>query len=165
MQRRLVVTTTQATYTASTSVAPGTLGVTATSVKDDSKAFTATVSITAIAAGGQIAFQSIRDGETEIYVMNADGTGVLRLTVVGNGFYSGGLPFWSPDRTKIAFSSDRDGNDAPSGSAIRSWNRLIRAPRRRSGSAAPSRWERAQRASPVSLGPRERPLIHPPCDG
>ena len=30
--------------------------------------------------GGRIAFASYRDGNSEIYVMNADGTGVVRLT-------------------------------------------------------------------------------------
>ena len=44
--------------------------------------------------------------EKDIYVMRADGTRVRRLTD------SAGLdegPVWSPDGTKIAFSSDRDG--------------------------------------------------------
>jgi alpha-tubulin suppressor-like RCC1 family protein len=49
------VTTTQATYTAPATVPPGTLGVTATSISDNSKSGTAGVAITAIATGGQIA--------------------------------------------------------------------------------------------------------------
>ena len=60
------------------------------------------------ARSGQIAFVSRRDGDTEIYVMNADGTGQTRLT---NNPARESDPAWSPDGTKIAFSSNRDGND------------------------------------------------------
>lgn len=58
------------------------------------------------AAAGRIAFSSTRDGNTEIYVMNADGTGQTRLTAVT------GLdvhPAWSPDGSRIVFVSTRDG--------------------------------------------------------
>jgi Tol biopolymer transport system component len=44
--------------------------------------------------------------EKDIYVMDADGTNVRRLTD-SPGLDEG--PVWSPDGTKIAFSSDRDG--------------------------------------------------------
>jgi Tol biopolymer transport system component len=56
-------------------------------------------------AVSRIAFASDRDGDFEIYVMNADGSGQTQLTY--NDAFDG-YPAWSPDRTKIAFQSDRE---------------------------------------------------------
>jgi len=55
----------------------------------------------------RIAFASDRDGNFEIYVMNADGSEQTRLT--DNDAFDG-YPAWSPDGTKIAFASDRERN-------------------------------------------------------
>jgi TolB protein len=55
----------------------------------------------------KIAFASTRDGNLEIYVMNADGSAIKNLT------NNPGLdkdPSWSGDGKKIAFMSLRDGN-------------------------------------------------------
>ena len=58
--------------------------------------------------GARIAFASYRDGNAEIYAMNANGTDVIRLT---NHSANDHDPAWSPDSVRIAFSRDRrDGN-------------------------------------------------------
>ena len=48
-------------------------------------------------ASGRIAFYSDRDGDREIYVMNADGSGVVRL---GEGLYLRSLQCWNDVRPR-----------------------------------------------------------------
>lgn len=58
------------------------------------------------AFGERIAFMTDRDGNWEIYTVNADGSGLKRLT---NRMANDGLPAWSPDGKTIAFVSDLGG--------------------------------------------------------
>jgi hypothetical protein len=57
---------------------------------------------------GKIAFVSNRDGNSEIYSMNANGSAQTRLT---NDPANDSHPAWSPDGARIAFTTDRDGNN------------------------------------------------------
>ena len=57
--------------------------------------------------GRRVAFNSNRDGNTELYIMNADGTDVRRLT---NHPGIDTSPTWSPLGHQIAFTSDRTGS-------------------------------------------------------
>ena len=58
-------------------------------------------------AQAQITFQSDRDGNWEIYVMDADGDNQRNLT---NNPSDDTHPSWSPDGKRIVFCSDRDGH-------------------------------------------------------
>ena len=58
--------------------------------------------------GQRLAFASNRDGNTEVYVMDADGTNPTNLTQ--NADTDGWNLVWSPDGQRIAFTSERDGN-------------------------------------------------------
>jgi len=61
--------------------------------------------------GTKIVFQSNRDGQPEIYIMNSDGSGQTRLT---NNPAWDTAPSWSPDGTRILFTSLRDNVMSPS---------------------------------------------------
>jgi TolB protein len=57
--------------------------------------------------GRQIALSSNRDGNLEIYIVKADGSGLRRVT---DDPAMDGAPEWSPDGKSLAFHSNRDGN-------------------------------------------------------
>ena len=59
--------------------------------------------------GSQIAFESNRDGNVEVYVINADGTGVPRNITNLFGANDHG-PAWTPDGQQLVFYSNREGN-------------------------------------------------------
>ncbi len=62
--------------------------------------------------GKRIAFMSTRSGMEQLYVMQADGTGVVQVTH-SLGF-KGGVD-WSPDGTRIAYASSEAGISGPLG--------------------------------------------------
>ena len=59
-------------------------------------------------SGDRISFTSRRDGDAEIFVMNADGTDVRQLTDNDDGEWNSS---WSPDGDHIAFDSTRYGSN------------------------------------------------------
>ena len=69
---------------------------------------TATRSVTYNVAYRKILFTSTRTGHGDIYSIARDGSGVTRLTTSGAPDTE---PAWSPDGSKIAFASRRDGLD------------------------------------------------------
>jgi len=56
---------------------------------------------------GKIAFETDRTGNSEIFVMNSDGSNPVNIISNSAGETA---PSWSPGGTKIVFVSDRDGN-------------------------------------------------------
>ncbi len=68
----------------------------------------ATAEATPPGTNGRIIFTSERDGDGEIFSMNADGTNQIRLTKNGA---DDARPSGSPDGSKIVFHSNRTGNN------------------------------------------------------
>jgi TolB protein len=58
--------------------------------------------------GAQIAFTSDGDGDFDIYVMNADGSGTVNVTPTS--LHADTEADWSPDGQRFVFTSNRDGN-------------------------------------------------------
>jgi len=56
--------------------------------------------------GARLAFASRRDGNPEIYLMDVDGTNLLRIT---NEPHNDGRPAFTPDGQTLVFQSDRSG--------------------------------------------------------
>lgn len=83
-----------------TGVAVGASTITATL---DGKSGNAALTV-GTAPSGKIAFVSLRDNDVnQVYVMNADGSGQVRLST-----HDGFDPLWSPDASKVLFSSYKD---------------------------------------------------------
>lgn len=57
--------------------------------------------------GTQIVFVATHDGDPELYIANADGTEVTKLT---DNQSVDASPRWAPDGSRIVFVSDRDGD-------------------------------------------------------
>lgn len=68
---------------------------------------TPTPTATPILPTGRIAFSATHDGNSDIYVINVDGTDLTQLTDHAGADQK---PVWSPDGMKIAFESNRDRN-------------------------------------------------------
>src|SRR5437588_325314 len=79
---------------------PGTASITAAA---DGQSGSAAITVVPPA----LAFTTNRDGNDQIYVVDAAGTDVLNLS---HNATDDDWPSWSPDGSKIAFHSDRDGN-------------------------------------------------------
>ena len=85
--------------------APDIFGPGLTGTPAETSTPTPTPTPAATEAADRIAFVSDREGSWDIYVMNADGSGVTRLT---DDTSWDQWPSWSPDGMRIAFHSNRD---------------------------------------------------------
>jgi TolB protein len=65
--------------------------------------------------GERIAFRRITGSTADIYLMNADGSGVRPLLVSPGTDQD---PTWSPDGARIAFKSDQDGPSERAGNHV-----------------------------------------------
>lgn len=58
--------------------------------------------------GSQLTLNTDRDGNAEIYIMKADGSGAYNVSQSSGS--TGGLGDWSPNGRKLIFYSNRSGN-------------------------------------------------------
>ena len=70
-----------------------------------------TTTPTAVGPAGQIAFTRLVDGNVDLYMMNLDGTGLVRLT---DDPLADVQPTWSPDGRTLFYSSRPPGGDEES---------------------------------------------------
>ena len=99
------VTNRTATYATPATVPPGAVGVTASSLADSTKSFTAHPAVITPGAPGRLAFTSDRSGCPEIWKMNADGSDPVQLSTLTAGYcgINANSAAWSPDGSQIAF--------------------------------------------------------------
>jgi Tol biopolymer transport system component len=90
-----------------TRTAQAALALTAATRQADADSATATATSVATVPAGRIAFYSTRDGNEEIYIMNADGSQQTRLT---DHPANDEVPALSPNGQRVAFASERDSN-------------------------------------------------------
>ena len=129
-------------------------------------------------ANGRIVFQRgvpYGGGQSSLYLVNADGTGLVRLT---RGFQHDAQPSWSPNGGRIAFESTRRGDTdvyvvAPDGSGLKeltfsrgfdgdpAWSSTGGALASRRRGTAGSTSTRSPRTGPARPGSRPRRATTP----
>ncbi len=102
--------------------------------------------------GRRIVFRSLRNGNADIYLMNADGTGTRRLT---RHEATDTMPAFSSRGDRVAFTSFRDGN-------FELYTHRIRRARRARPAGAPDQ-EPGQRHAPEVLARRRVGALHVPA--
>jgi Tol biopolymer transport system component len=82
---------------------PPTATATASETPQPTATITPTATPTPIPASGKIAFMASSEQiKPQLYMVNADGTGLIRLTDIPDGCYNAA---WSPDGAKVVFES------------------------------------------------------------
>ena len=116
--------------------------------------------------GERIVFSSVRDGHVdangwltaEIYVMDADGRNLRRLT---NNDFDDRYPSWSPDSERIVFASEGFGNFDIYVMNADGARQVRRRTKNRSGDADPAWFDPAfaVEVAPFAVGPARRKLM------